>query len=376
MKNIQPRGRLPDRLEYLDSLRGIAAILVVLHHIYQTAPFWSGFVRFSPFRLLLNGRSSVIFFFVLSGFVLAYGLLRGDQPTRFVKFALRRLARIYVPYLVAGLIAIGAMIVLSPSMLPDTAVTFNEMWQSPIDWKTALGHLGLIGTNEANSINTPSWSLVYELRISLLIPALCFFASRSFCLFLGLSSSAYILNEIVMARLALSPVPYGATGVAENFLFTVHFAAYFVVGLLLAKAATVRADWLYNMQGRQKTVLILIGGPLLFVFRDAAGAIGAAIVIILAINSSAFQTFLRKPILLWLGRISFSLYLTHTIVLQIVVRLLHGYVPLSLSLVATLILIFPIAALFFQFVEMPAIQLSRWIGRREIPADAVGDQRG
>lgn len=174
----------------------------------------------------------------------------------------------------------------------------------------------------------------------------------------------------------LDPVPYGATGVAENWLFTIHFAAYFVVGLLLAKAATERADWLCNMQGWQKAVLILIGGPLLFIFRDATGAIGAAMVIILAINSSAFQTFLRKPFLSWLGRISFSLYLTHTIVLQIVVRLLHQYVPLSLSLVATLILIFPIAALFFRFVEMPAIQLSRWIGRRETPADTVADRRG
>ena len=206
MEQVTPNSRLPGRLEYLDSLRGIAAILVALHHIYQTAPFWPDVVRFSPLRVLLNGRSSVIFFFVLSGFVLAYGLWHGDQRKNYFVFVLRRLARIYIPYLFAGLAAICAMLILQPTELPDTAITFDEMWAFPFTWEAALGHLSLLGSNEAISLNTPSWSLVYETRVSLLIPAFCFFVRKSVYLFSLISLTAYIFVEVALWRLGLSLV--------------------------------------------------------------------------------------------------------------------------------------------------------------------------
>jgi peptidoglycan/LPS O-acetylase OafA/YrhL len=364
----------PDRLEYLDSLRGIAAFLVVLHHVYQTAPFWPNFVRFSPFRLLLNGRSSVIFFFVLSGFVLAYGIWRGDQPVGFVRFVLRRLARIYLPYLVAGGVAIAAMILLRPGVLPDTAVTFNAMWPAPITWPAATGHLLLFGSAEANSVNTPSWSLVYEIRISILIPFLCFVAVRFGQLFFWLSVLAYALVELMMANLGISRVPFEAEAITDNILVSAHFAACFVLGLFIARAAIQRADWLYGMSTSRKALLTTIAVPLLFIFRDDTGAIGSAVLLTLALNTQKFQKFLRIPVLLFLGRISFSLYLTHTIVLQIVVRLLHDHVPLWNSLAVTMLLVIPVATLFYRAVERPALLLSKKIGRwgRTVPVQAIG----
>ncbi len=212
-------------------------------------------------------------------------------------------------------------------------------------------------------MNTPSWSLVYEIRISLLIPALCLLAVRFGYLFCLLSLAAYVLIEFMMARLGFSMIPYDAEGVVHNFLVTAHFAGCFIVGLLLAKAAIDRADWLYGMSSRRKVLLGAIGIPLLFIFRDDTCAVGAAVVILLALNTKSFQRLLRNPVLLFLGKISFSLYLTHAIVLQIVVRILHDRVPLWLSLLVTLVAVVPVAALFFQLVERPALNLSKWIGR-------------
>ena len=352
------------RLDYLDSLRGIAALLVVLHHSYQTAPFWPAIVRFGPARVLLNGRSSVIFFFVLSGFVLAHGLWRGDQSTRFGAFVLRRLARIYIPYVVAALGAVVAMIASGPTMLTDTAITFNEMWSAPFSWPTALAHLSLTGTREAISINPPSWSLVYELRLSLLLPLLCFCAMTSARILAFLHRGDLRRRRCRHGADGDGPHPYFAAGLVPNILLTAHFAADFIIGVLLAKAALARAAWLFGMSLGRKITVGLAAIVLGLVFNDATASIGSALVMVLALNSPTIQRGLRQPFLLWVGRLSFSLYLTHMIVLQLVVRALHGIVPLRISILIALVSMVPVTILFHKWIEAPSARLSKRIGGR------------
>jgi peptidoglycan/LPS O-acetylase OafA/YrhL len=352
------------RLEYLDSMRGIAAVLVVFHHLYQTHPFFGTLVRVTPARLLLNGRSSVIFFFVLSGFALAYGLWQRDQPTDYIVFVKRRFARIYLPYFIVGIVAIILMIAIKPKLLSDTAITFNEMWATPITFSIAAGHLALFGSASTNSVNTVSWSLVYEIRISLLIPFLCLLASRSVWLFAIASLTIFSFNELMMYHFGMTLVPDSASGLTANILVTVHFAGCFVVGILLARAAHLQSDWLFEMPKAQKWALVILAVPLLFIFRDEFDTAGSAALIVLALNTEVVQRFLSRPTLLWLGKISFSLYLTHAIVIQVVVRILHGKVPLYGSLLLASALILPVAFAAFYFVEEPTLRISRSIGKK------------
>jgi len=66
-----------DRFEQLDSLRGLAALSVVVNHFLNILPgifdnpndFW--FLKYTPLHLFWAGHEAVIFFFVLSGFVLS-----------------------------------------------------------------------------------------------------------------------------------------------------------------------------------------------------------------------------------------------------------------------------------------------------------------
>jgi peptidoglycan/LPS O-acetylase OafA/YrhL len=366
-ERIRDAAGRQERLDYLDSLRGIAALLVVLHHLYQTSPFWSDFVRFSPLRLLLNGRSSVIFFFVLSGFVLAYGIWRGDQQTHFVQFAARRLARIYLPFLAAGLVAIFAMVFVSAGPLADTAITFNEMWPAPITWRSAVEHLLLLGNEQGVSINSPSWSLVYEIRISMLIPAFCVLLVRSRTRFLVSSLVVYVLTDLLMAAQGKTLVPYEAETLLDNLLVTIHFAGCFIVGMFLARAAIEKADWLCRMRSHLKMPIAVFALLLLLIFRDPTCTAGSALVLVLALNTKRLQDVLRKPAFLFLGRISFSLYLTHALVLQTVVRALDGSVPLWLCLVLTLLLVVPVATLFYRNIEEPSLAFSKRIARARIP---------
>jgi peptidoglycan/LPS O-acetylase OafA/YrhL len=98
------------RLNYLDSIRGLAACLVLLHHcwISSTDQLDAGFshalssyATLSHYIIdkLLAGRVAVIIFFVLSGFVLTISLQK--RPLSYVSFACKRFCRIYPAFAAA-----------------------------------------------------------------------------------------------------------------------------------------------------------------------------------------------------------------------------------------------------------------------------------
>ncbi len=89
----------PRRFYELDSLRGVAALTVVLHHFSRICPenFTHLLIR-TPLRLLLAGDQAVILFFLLSGFVLTLPYKKNTSLS-YGPFLLRRVCRIYLPYL-------------------------------------------------------------------------------------------------------------------------------------------------------------------------------------------------------------------------------------------------------------------------------------
>ncbi|GIW99734.1 MAG: hypothetical protein KatS3mg111_3067 [Pirellulaceae bacterium] len=95
------------RYEWLEVGRGIAAIWVVLHHCDQSFNAFMAAPGNRP-SLLVNGYLGVDFFFILSGFIIAYSTQqlqsRGGGGGGGVKqYALSRITRIYIPYLPIGL---------------------------------------------------------------------------------------------------------------------------------------------------------------------------------------------------------------------------------------------------------------------------------
>lgn len=358
METAKKITSVPRRLDYLESLRGLAALMVVLHHHYMTAPLLKEIVRFSPLRFLINGRSSVIFFFVLSGFVIVYGILNGSRKFSYPNFVLRRIVRIYLPYVASGLIAIGCYLALQPKVLPDTAITFNEMWSEPLPGSTLAQFFLLAGTPAANTINTVAWSLVYELRISLLLPFLYLLAVR-----FPWSLWAFVVVEVITNRFRQNQVPFHATDLFSNLDVTVHFVMPFVLGTFLAVWCSRGAIPDLGRTPVKAGLLLGVALLLLMVFRDEPASFGAAILIFVAIGWTRFQDVLRWPILIRLGTISYSLYLTHAIVLQVTVRVFHGVIPIWGSLAVSLAASFVVAILFYRFVERPTHRLSQRIGR-------------
>ena len=164
----------PD-FKILDGLRGIAATYVVIHHCRGNLLIggseyaailpvsqWSMWEKlyFSALQSTALGREFVIFFFVLSGFSIAYSLQRN---TGILKFYSRRLIRLYPPYLTA--LAWAAVVFLISSYIAPVLTTgLSSVFA---DLTNILSNLFYI---PRGAFINQFWSLTHEVIFYLLIP--------------------------------------------------------------------------------------------------------------------------------------------------------------------------------------------------------------
>lgn len=168
------------RLDYLDGLRGLAALYVVMHHAYYgltaetTLPPVTAFLTY----WLFLGRSAVDIFIVLSGYCLMLPVVRagaGGRPFDAAAFLKRRARRILPPYYAAlgvTLLLIGVVPSLHASATPG--VLWNEAL--PAFTPGVIGsHLLLIHNFDPrwhSKIDYPMWSVATEWQIYFLFPLL------------------------------------------------------------------------------------------------------------------------------------------------------------------------------------------------------------
>jgi peptidoglycan/LPS O-acetylase OafA/YrhL len=200
------------RFYELDSLRGLAAITVVFHHFSRICPesFTHLLIR-TPLRLLIAGHQAVILFFLLSGFVLTQPYKKKNTLS-YGHFLLKRVCRIYLPYL--GALALAILCDLSfPAHGPSNNYWINYTWSQPVTARLVLQHVIFLGVYNWSQFNAAFWSLVYEMRISLVFPfiAVAVLRLRSIGLSFVRSSSRSVLfqprSSFQMACISLTSTP-------------------------------------------------------------------------------------------------------------------------------------------------------------------------
>lgn len=156
------------RFSFVDALRGIAALSVVLFHgnegghiteLFGAMPFWLQF-------MLRHGNLGVAVFFVLSGFVIAHSL-RNQQmtPVRVGRFMLRRSIRLDPPYWVAIALTIGFSALATIFIKDRPSQEF-----SPSQIVAHVFYLqDILGFDEINSV---FWTLCLEVQFYLVFSLL------------------------------------------------------------------------------------------------------------------------------------------------------------------------------------------------------------
>jgi peptidoglycan/LPS O-acetylase OafA/YrhL len=379
------RSRSLQRYEELDSLRGLAALAVMVGHflmvftpiVQNTSDlgFWDyplNLLKYTPLHAIWGGHEAVIMFFLLSGFVLSLPFFSNRQQN-YTKYVIKRICRIYIPFLVALIIAILMREAVYVSKLSDLTSYYNNLWVVPPDMSSIIHHLLFIGNYNTTRYDPILWTLVHEMRISLLFPFIMFTIVKGGWKFglplaIVLSYGAAIMLENIETRFM------------TNFVVSLHYASFFIVGALLAKYQKELRAAFSKLNGWW-TALLLIAALCFYSFKwigygedfhdrfmphggDWMTAAGASIFIIAALSSVRLSRQLQRKPLLFLGKISYSLYLYHMIVLLSLIHLLNGELDAPFIVMLAFVASFGAGALSYYFIELPSIRLGRWLTSR------------
>lgn len=380
-----------NRIKTLDSLRGIAALIVLIHHCLLTTPAFNAAHYHTPYHnwfvsLFTNsilhtvwaGHEAVILFFMLSGFVLALPFLKKDIPYR--GYIIARIFRIYLPYITVMVIACLLMATIADYQgQPHLIAWFSEKWDHALSMRSAISYIFMLGYDTTN-VDGPTWSLVHEMRISLFFPVLMLLVIKtrwSKALVIGLSACfAGWCGFFVLDKLAANTV---LSDLLTSFKDTCFYTVFFVIGAVFAKYREQVGLFFSRLGLTSKGLLLLaalalinINGTFFFLRHGIIGKVmdvslltdllvapGVLILFCFAIFSKPAINALTKPVFLWLGEVSYSLYLTHVVVLITTMYTLGMVIPVYLALAIVPIIALVVAQIVNRLIEIPAQKLGR-----------------
>ncbi|MGN8232278.1 acyltransferase family protein [Priestia flexa] len=358
------------RYEELDSIRGLASLTVVICHIISVSSAYGlvVFLSTTPFlHLFFASHEAVIMFFVLSGFVLSLPALSGKKQT-YSEFIIRRIARIYIPYVITILIAVLLKEKFSNGGIDGLTEWFNRLWVDPFNWELFFEHLFLIGGFNTDAYNPVIWTLSHEMRISIIFPLILVFILKfnwKYSLGLGLFFSCF--GSLLHLKFGLNKVDF-------TYFLSIHYVFMFIIGAVLAK----HKDFLINnFRNIPKAIRIvfLISGLLLYTYsswffpnieilhnrtlEEWATSLGCAILIIVALGSSLISSVLKANFFRFLGKISYSLYLIHFMVLFTLINVFYDKTPMWSLWFLTVIISITLATASYYFIEIPSVNLGK-----------------
>ncbi len=346
----------------LESMRGIAALTVVLLHM---PPLLSE--RYIP-AFVDNGFLMVPFFFVLSGFVIHrnYFDVIEDRWT-FLRFIFLRIGRLYPVHLVFLLVWLAAEFVrygashLYGLHAPGT-VPFRE--NSPLAFVENLFLVQALGfTNDGGTFNGPSWSISVEFY-TYTIFAFSVLTARPF--FAPIAAAVIALGTMI--------ITFHCAGTFDNWVSC-------LVGFYLGALISVTMDRKWRCPLGAVIPVITFFAVLSIKPQPLAGLLvypaSAFLIFSLLHDHGVVSSVLALAPLRWLGKMSYSLYLSHMIVawgggilLALLLRAdlsgsaaqrfayLNGAIAFS-SYVGILAVIFLVTAVVYYFIEEPCRRWSR-----------------
>ena len=368
------RGR-PGRLAGLDGIRGLAALFVVVNHVFlrafpgypvDHAPFWA-----APF---IYGRFAVVVFIVLSGFSLGLApARRGWRLGGVSRFLRRRAWRILPPYwaALAFSLAVAWLVVPPPGQGPPRAASVlvnGLLFQNLVIVPTPNGSF---------------WSLAVECQLYLLFPLLVIAVRRRGA-----------VAMVAAVTLAVAAIGVAAPHVQRLEVFVVQsapdLAALFAVGLLAAGIVTASErrrslPWpALSLAGLLPVVATIwwLGSVwtldhLLWVDLLLGPAIACLLAGLATGRPRPVLRLLDSRPLRALGLESYSLYLTHgpivVVVYELIVlpRLGHGPTAFVVAVGLAVPLTIAFARLFASLFEWPFLARS---ARIEAPRERVAQQ--
>ncbi|KDP90932.1 MULTISPECIES: acyltransferase family protein [Clavibacter] len=350
-------------LPSLTGLRWVTAVTIFGFHILVVRYFadpaampWMG--------AFTGGRSGVTMFFVLSGFVLAWGHVAG-RSTR--SFYIRRLARVYPLHLVGIVLALVVAATLVPSIRTDGPVPLaaNVLLVNP--WSRDWWQAG----------NPVSWSLACEAFFYLLFPVLMRLLSGRSARTLGLVVVGCLAVALLAPGIgAASPLPMDgdSTPLLRLPEFVVGMAAAVLMREHRWAPPRLRAAVLLAVVGYAASILAMLpandGSWIQPGHVVEVGAYALLIASLAHVDARGGRTFLAGPRWQVLGQVSFAFYLVHVLVIWSVSSPWPDGQPVlpwpeaTALMLCAFLLALSLAWILHRYVEIPAQRLVLRLDRR------------
>ncbi|MEA5123235.1 acyltransferase family protein [Xanthomonas floridensis] len=361
-----------NRLVFLDALRGLAALYVLLFHVMaMPTPTISPGHVLTP--VLMAGGSGVALFFVISAFSLCYTMPRhaatGRPLASFYLYRFFRIAPLFYCWLAFSLYRDGRGSHAGhdwAEIAANLTFTFNFVrgWEDGIVWA--------------------SWAIGVEMLFYAVFPLL-FLAVRTMR-----DASVLALCAITAAGMAAAGL-LGEAGTAliGNYGLLRHFPV-FAIGLSTFFAYRKLSETTPVTAKHWGAVLIAVGsvglaGTITLLALAMIGpttcwiASGLMYALLLVGMSQSPPPLVVNPATAFLGKISYSVYLGHPVVIAILAPLFRRIQDATPSptiayagcAVLTLLVTLPMAALTYRFIEAPAIALGKRLGPKVVRTTAT-----
>ena len=314
-------------LHFLDVFKGVAAQLIVLHHLTFYGPM-SDYVRPAAPLLMgwleLHARMAVQVFLVIGGFLAARSF-SADGIARMPSGLRRRIARRYLmltpPFMVAMLLTMGASVWSGAWMTHDSI--------SPLPTLAQLGAHALLlhGVLGYESISAGAWYVAIDFQLYVLLALLLWACGRVAAE--RPSAMPWLLPAAVTAGVAISLFWFNRS---EQFdVWGWYFFGSYGLGALACWASTPAAS-----DTRRRLLLLAMLLPasaaLAIDFRSRiALALLLAGFVAWAVGSGVMARYAANKPLIWLGRISYSVFLVHFPVCLVINAAFVHFAPLTVG---------------------------------------------
>lgn len=364
---------------YIDALRGYAILMVIATHILQFFPAWSGFIR----KLIDQGARGVELFFLASALTLMMSWSSRNDGMR--NFYIRRLFRI-APMFWLGIVLYIGLHGLGPQYWAPTGIDGFAIFTTAV-----FAH----GWNPAyfNSVVPGGWSIGVEMSFYLVFPFLAYYFRDAKKALWGLLASlviayfsftfAFAYRQLLWPQIAhdyliwnlvnlwfLNELPVFMTGICLFFVINKNSS--------LHTSTVLKNEMILIFALCSMVWLAQRGDPyyLLYGYLSIYAAYGFAFALFTFSLAKGAGKYLVNPLIVTLGKMSFSAYLWHFAVIEIVggsfltsitlwvdpieqPALAYGVLFLGIILVTSALSWFT-----YRFIERPMIRLgNNWILR-------------
>jgi len=318
------------RIQALDVLRGLAALAVMIYHYTVVFP---AMVNHTDYRIAIPyGVYAVHLFFMISGFVITLSL---DHTRRPMDFVVSRFSRLYPVFWAAVL-------------LTQTVVSLSPPAEFSVSWRDALLNLTMIAEPlHAPLVDNVYWSLVVEL------------------VFYGILFTIWSLK--LLPQIEWFVLPWCSLEIlAMNFgKLTGHLVPQVIMVALLLKYAHLFLAGIVFYQirkwGMSPFRILLLACCLITEFLVqgiGAGCFSIIFFFLFAMLSRERLHWITVKPLIFLGGISYSLYLIHQNV-GFEIMLCLGGLPFILRMFVAATVVVLLAHLLRIWVELPAMAAIR-----------------